>query len=239
MRGSRGGGTVRQTPTEEDDVSQTAHQTAEAGRQVGGTVKEQASEVVGQSKREAKDLLGQSRSALYDQTQQQQQQVAGKLRTLADDLSSMGDSSEGQAGDLVHEISSRTGQLADWLEREPSQLLDDVTSFARRRPGAFLAAALGAGLLVGRLGRGAKDAHDEDGGDATSAGRHTAATGVAPLPADPAPVVGAGGVPGTVAGAQGDPLFPESGSAGLSGPGAGGTAAPRDGLSGPYDDPLR
>lgn len=208
-------------------------QTAEAGRQVGSTVKDQATEVVDQGKREARDMLGQSRSALYDQTAQQQRQVAGKLRTLADDFGSMaGQSDEGQASDLVHELSSRAGQLADWLEREPSQLLDDVSTFARRRPGAFLAAALGAGLLVGRLGRGAKDAHAEDGGDAASVGRHTAA----PVGG---PVVGAGGAPGTVAGAQGDPLFPESGSAGLSGPGAGGTAQPRDGLSGPYDDPLR
>jgi hypothetical protein len=227
-----------QPPLKEDDVSQTA----EAGRQVGSTAKEQATEVVGQSKREVRDLLGQSRSALYDQTAEQQKQVAGKLRTLADDLGSMaGQTESGQAGDLVHELSSRTGQVAEWLEREPSQLLDDVSSFARRRPGAFLAVALGAGLLVGRLGRGAKDAQSEDGGDAASDGRHVAdTTGVAPLP-EPVggPVVGAGGAPGTVAGAHGDPLYPESGSAGLSGPAAGGAAQPRDGLSGPYDDPLR
>lgn len=215
-------------------------QTAEAGRQVGSTAKEQATEVVSSGKREARDLLGQSRTALYDQTAQQQRVVADKLRTLAGDLGSMSDSADSQAGDLVHELSSRTGQVAEWLEREPSQLLDDVSSFARRRPGTFLAVALGAGLLVGRLGRGAKDAHDEDGGDAASDGRRVAVpTGVAPLPGEVAgPVVGAGGVPGTVAGAQGDPLYPGTGS-GLSGPAAGGPAAPREGLSGPYDDPLR
>jgi len=231
-------------------VSQMASQTAEAGRQVGSTAKEQATEVVDRGKREARDLLGQGRSVLKDQTTQQQKQVADKVRSLADDLGSMaGQTSQGQAGDLVQELSSRTSQLADWLEREPSQLLGDVSSFARRRPGAFLAVALGAGLLVGRLGRGAKDLQSEESASGSStgsgtgsdlgAGRHAADSGVAPsYPAAP-PVVGPAGTPGTVAGAQGDPLMPETGSAGLSGPGQGPAGTTRDGLTGPYDDPLR
>lgn len=225
-------------------MSQMASQTAEAGRQVGGTAKEQATEVVGRGKREAKDLLGQGRSALKGQTQQQQKQAADRLRGLADDLGSMGESSQGQAGELVHELSSRTTQLADWLEREPSELLEDVSMFARRRPGLFLAAALGAGLLAGRLGRGVKDVSSQEsdgtGGD-LGTGRHAAegAYGAAPTyPAAP-PVVGPAGTPGTVGGLQGDPLFPETGSAGLSGPGQGAPGTTRDGLTGPYDDPLR
>ena len=44
--------------------------------------------------------------------------------------------------------------MASWLEnRDPGSLLDEVKSFARQRPGTFLLAAAGAGLLAGRLGR--------------------------------------------------------------------------------------
>src|SRR4029077_10670527 len=46
-------------------------------------------------------------------------------------------------------------QAAGWLaDRDPGALLDEVRSFARRKPGTYLAIALGAGVLAGRLTRG-------------------------------------------------------------------------------------
>ena len=39
-------------------------------------------------------------------------------------------------------------------DRDPGALLDEVRSFARRKPGTYLAIALGAGVLAGRLTRG-------------------------------------------------------------------------------------
>jgi hypothetical protein len=44
-------------------------------------------------------------------------------------------------------------------------VLDEVRSFARQRPGAFLAIALGAGILAGRLARGLAADPDEIGND--------------------------------------------------------------------------
>jgi len=45
--------------------------------------------------------------------------------------------------------------MADYLaERGPEGVLNEVQDFARRRPGAFLAAALATGFVVGRLGKG-------------------------------------------------------------------------------------
>jgi hypothetical protein len=49
--------------------------------------------------------------------------------------------------------------------KEPSELLDDVRQFARRRPGTFLLGALAAGVVVGRLTRGAKAAQDKSPAD--------------------------------------------------------------------------
>ena len=66
------------------------------------------------------------------------------------------------ATDLAQQAGERTNAVASWLEeREPGHVVDEITRFARQRPGAFLAAAAGAGFLVGRLGRGLKAATDE------------------------------------------------------------------------------
>ncbi len=88
----------------------------------------------------------------------------------------------GVASDLARQAADRTGSVAGWLEgREPAAILDDLTSFARRKPGAFLAIAAGLGLVAGRLTRGlAADA--KDSGDARDAGKAPAVTATeAPL----------------------------------------------------------
>jgi len=60
----------------------------------------------------------------------------------------------GVAADLIRQAAERSQSVASWLEnRDPGSLLDEVKSFARQRPGTFLLAAAGAGLLAGRLGR--------------------------------------------------------------------------------------
>ena len=53
-------------------------------------------------------------------------------------------------------------QAAGWLaDRDPGSLLDEVRSFARRKPGTYLAIAMGAGVLAGRLTRGLTAPTDE------------------------------------------------------------------------------
>ena len=75
------------------------------------------------------------------------------------------------ATDLAQQAGERANAVASWLEeREPGHVVDEITRFARQRPGAFLAVAAGAGFLVGRLGRGLKAASDDsnDSGDNAS-----------------------------------------------------------------------
>lgn len=224
-------------------MTQTA---SDAGQHVAGVAKDQAAEVAGTTKREAKDLLNQGRSQVYDQTSQQQRKMAEGVRSVSDELRGMADQApSGTASDLVQEVARRAGDVAQWLEREPNELLQDVKGFARRRPGAFLAMALGAGVVVGRLGRGLQAEHSDQqksiGGGTSYASTPPPVTTTAPVPAA-----------GTAAGAASYPLSdtiedsrddafasPTSGTPGISGPGAGGPSTPREGLSGPYDDPLR
>jgi hypothetical protein len=56
-------------------------------------------------------------------------------------------------------------EFATFLQnREPADLLDEVRSFARRRPGTFLLGAALAGVLAGRLTSGVKAAHADHSG---------------------------------------------------------------------------
>jgi len=138
-------------------ASNVGHGAAEAGQHVAGVAKQQGSEVVGEASRQAKDLARQAQGQLREQAGAQQQKLASSLRSLSEELHSMANNSEqsGVATDLAREASQRTGALAGWLDgREPSDVMDEVTRFARRRPGAFLAAAAGIGFLAGRLTRG-------------------------------------------------------------------------------------
>ena len=62
---------------------------------------------------------------------------------------------DGPATDLARQAADKAHQAAGWLaDRDPGSLLDEVRSFARRKPGTYLAIALGAGVLAGRLTRG-------------------------------------------------------------------------------------
>ena len=95
------------------------------------------------------------------------------LHSLADQLRSMavGSTEPGVATDLAHEAADKARQLAGWLEnRDPGSVLDEVRSFARQRPGVFLAMSLGAGIVAGRLARGLAADPEDDSSRTTSAG---------------------------------------------------------------------
>jgi hypothetical protein len=149
---------------EAKNVGQTA---AQAGSQVASTAADQAKEVVQETQRQAKDLLDQGRAQLKDQTITQQQKAAQGLTSLATELRGLADGTSqgapGPARDLLQQASGMVEQLADKLQnREPGELLDEVRSFARRRPGMFLLGAAAAGVVLGRLTSGMKAAHSDD-----------------------------------------------------------------------------
>lgn len=217
-------------------MTQTA---SDAGQHVAGVAKDQAAQVAGQTKREAKDLLNQGRSQIKDQTSQQQRKVAEGVRSLSDELRGMADQApSGTASDIVQEVARRAGDVAQWLEREPTEVLEDLKGFARRRPGAFLAIALGAGLVAGRLGRGLQAEHSDQQQGSTGGSTMPPSTDYST-----APVSGTGGfsdpLTDPLPSSYSQPGGVASGTAGVSGPGAGAASTPREGLSGPYDDPLR
>ena len=144
------------TETAKQEAGEVAHQATDAAQHVVETAKTEAANVASEVRANAKDLLYQAKTDLTDQAGAQQQKVAKGLHSISGELRTMADASEqpGVATDLVRQAADRSSSVAAWLEdRDPGSLLDEVKSFARRRPGTFLLLAAGAGILAGRLTR--------------------------------------------------------------------------------------
>jgi hypothetical protein len=147
-----------------DQAADLSHSSIQAGKHAADVAREQASGVAEEVGRQGRDLLGQAQDQLGEQAAQGQQRLATELLSLSDELSSMADGSAraGVAADLTRHAASRARDAGQWLgERRPAQVVDEVQSFARRRPGAFLVLAAAAGLVAGRLTRGIQAASSD------------------------------------------------------------------------------
>lgn len=148
-----------------DRASDAAQAAKDAGTQVAQTATEKAKDVAHETGKQARDLLGEAREQAKQQAGSQHRSLVDNLRSLGDELGGMTAASEqhGVATELVSQARERVQGAADWLDaREPRDLLDEIRSFARRRPGAFLLGAAMAGVLAGRLTRGVVAARADD-----------------------------------------------------------------------------
>ncbi|KQQ06253.1 MULTISPECIES: hypothetical protein [unclassified Rathayibacter] len=140
-----------------EQAASVAGDAKQAAGDVVATGKEEAATVAQEAKTQVKDLLDQSRSQLTEQAHAQKENAAKGARAFSDDLTSLANGEGGQdnmAANLVSNLAGRAQGVATWLEdREPAELLEDVKSFARRRPGAFILIAAATGLVAGRLVR--------------------------------------------------------------------------------------
>jgi len=151
----------------EGQAKQVAQAGTEAARQAAGEVKDtakgQAQRVAAEATAQTRNLASQVRDRLGEQARSQNDRLVGTIRQTADQLEEMrGDRADSPAATVVSRVADSGRQLADYLDRHgPEGVLQEVQDFARRRPGAFLAAALAAGFLVGRVGKSVTkaDAH--------------------------------------------------------------------------------
>jgi ElaB/YqjD/DUF883 family membrane-anchored ribosome-binding protein len=168
------------------NVGQTATQSAS---QVASTAADQAGQVVQETKAQAQDVLAQGRDQLRQQVVTQQQKAGQGLAGLAEALRGMAEGNApapGPAADLVKQGAGKVEEFAHLLQnRQPGDLLEDIRSFARRRPGTFLLGAAIAGVVAGRLTSGVKAAHsDSDTSSSETTGTYrTPANYVDPAPA--------------------------------------------------------
>lgn len=204
-------------PTGHEDPKDQAQRAAalakDQGKQVGETAKSEARHVAADAQEQARHVLDDARTQVEEQSRTQLDNLVTTLKGFADDLERMA-RGEGAGGgiarDVVTQVSQRAQSLSSQIQgREPGELLDQVRSFARQRPGTFLLGALAAGVAAGRLTRGAKDAHSSTSSDASTATAQPATTPTASTdattpsnPATPSSDI----PPGTVGTATGDPL---------------------------------
>ena len=169
-----------------DRAGTVGHETKQATQDVAATAGHEARRVTREAKDQVQQLWGQTRSELTDQAATQQGRAASGLRELAGQLGQMADSADqdGVARGLVDDVARRAHEAASWLDqRDPGSLLEEVRTYARRRPGAFLAIAAGVGLVAGRMSRSlveeARDADDPSTGTASLGGTGHGAGGTA------------------------------------------------------------
>jgi hypothetical protein len=167
-------------PNAQDEGQGTAAAAADESKRVGGIAAEEVHGVAGDVKEQAQQLLDDTMQQVNEQSSAQRDRLVDLLRTLSNDLREMADRGEGSglAGQLVRQGADRAETVSKSLDgREPSDILDEVRAFARRRPGAFLFGALAAGVIAGRFGRGAQKAQKSQDSSGTGA-----------TPSDPMPL---------------------------------------------------
>lgn len=148
-----------------DEAAQVADQAKGAAKDVGDSARREARQVTGEATDQIRSLVNSARDEAFGHASTQQEKLAGHSRIVSDDLQRISRGEPPQSdlvSQLLSTVTTRVESFTTALEtREPADLLRDVRRFAARRPGAFLAAAAGIGLLAGRLTRGLGDGDDE------------------------------------------------------------------------------
>jgi hypothetical protein len=172
-------------------MPQSKEGATEVARHVGADAVQRASDVaaaagtearnvVDEVKERAHDALGETREKLRVEATAQGRRVAAAMRDLGDQLEAMahGESTQGWLPDVSRRAAGTLAKTADQIEeRGPEAALADLKNFARRRPGVFLAGAVGLGFVVGRMIRAADTralvaaAKDDDAGSTATKGR--------------------------------------------------------------------
>ncbi len=170
------GGSPGQASASGSAPAAVASSAADGAKQVATEAGEQAKQVVGTAKEQLGSLVARTRGELRQQADSGSTKAAGQLRTLSDQVGALAEGrpeSAGPLAGLLQEAQDQVGRLAGRIEEGGTQgVVDDVAGFARRRPGLFLAGAVGAGFVVGRLVRsGAAASQSDDGDDSSTAGR--------------------------------------------------------------------
>jgi hypothetical protein len=192
-------GTPSTTDVARDQASQVGQSASGAAQHVARHSKEQVGEVAAEAQRQARDLLGEARTQVSQQAGTQRDRLTEALMSIGSELEEMAD--KGGQGGIASEIARQAARqirsMASQLDgREPTDLLGDLRSYARRRPTAFLVGALAAGVVAGRLTRGIKDESSSSsagrelpaGRTATTPALGTTAAGTTPTPyVTPAP----------------------------------------------------
>lgn len=141
-----------------DQIGAEAAGVKDHALQVAGDVKakagEELSSITDEARGEVKNLALEARDRIGSQLDSSTKQLASVLSDAGQELRSMAERSEkqGPLTDIVRQLGTRVETVAGRLENEGYQsIANDVTRFARNKPGTFLLLAGTAGFVVGRM----------------------------------------------------------------------------------------
>ncbi|QWZ07731.1 hypothetical protein KRR39_20425 [Nocardioides panacis] len=197
-----------------DQAQQAAGTAADESKHVAGVAKDEAQRVASEAQTQVTHLLDQATTQVEEQSRTQRDRLVDTLQSVGDDLEKMAtQTDQGIASNLAREAADRVRGLSSRIDgREPRDLLDEVRSYARRKPGTFLLGALAAGVVAGRLTRGAKDARNGSSSSGATYG------GTAPVAVQPAGYGTSAGTPLAGTGVpESTPVYPDA-DAGLPNP---------------------
>ncbi|MEJ1109539.1 MULTISPECIES: hypothetical protein [unclassified Kribbella] len=118
------------------------------------TAKEQVADVATDVQHETQRLLRETRDQVGQQAGQQRDQAVNGLRSLSDELRKMAEQGSGLGAQLARQGAGWSDRAVGFLDgREFTDILDDVRTMARQRPGRFLVGAAVAGIVAGRMSR--------------------------------------------------------------------------------------
>jgi uncharacterized protein YjbJ (UPF0337 family) len=133
------------------------------------TAKEQVGQVAGEAGRQARNLLDETRAQLRSQAKEQADRISVTLSDLANELRGMADNAPDPSSSVANLVGDGARRLEDFATHLQAggldAVMDDLKAMARRRPGAFLAGAAAAGVVVGRLFRNVDLSQQTSGGD--------------------------------------------------------------------------
>jgi len=175
------------------DLAQTAR---EETRELAQDVRERTGEVAGELADQGRHVAEETREQIEAKAAAGTQQLARAFRDLGQQTQALAEGRPEDAPGLIDYVAraadgfygaaDRLSNLSGEIDQEGmGSVLDDLQTFARRRPGAFLLGAAAVGFGIGRVVKAEKQRRSEDdevygqGNGATSTRpRATAATGL-------------------------------------------------------------
>lgn len=125
---------------------------------VAGTARDQTRRVTEEATARARDVGGTIRDRVSDEADTLAQRAVQNVRAWSDELESMTEGRTSPTGRIVGEVAARGRGAADYVEDHGMRgIVDQVESFARRRPGLFLVGAAAAGFTAARLVKAARE----------------------------------------------------------------------------------
>jgi hypothetical protein len=142
--------------TAADEANHVARTAADEAKHVARTAADEAKHVVHEATDQAHRVSIDIKHRVRDEIDRQHRNVTVRVGAFAEELYTMaGQQPQTPARELVRTLAVRSSAFADYLDKHgPEAVVSELQEFARRHPARFIAAAVAAGFVVGRVGKG-------------------------------------------------------------------------------------